>query len=207
VNRSRLAVAIGAAVLLLAAVVLVPMLLGNDDEAGTAGSSASSGSDRGGSLPAPTAADESTGLDRVETVDVGEVVHTPDEVDYPQNPPVGGDHADQWLQCGSYDQPVREENMVHALEHGTVWITYDDSVSDADLDTLGAALPPKGVISPYAGQQAPVVVTVWGTQLALTGADDPRLDEFVARYGDGGTSPEPFASCEGGVEQFETQDS
>jgi hypothetical protein len=204
VNRSRLAVAIGVAVLMLAAVVLVPMLLGNDDErSATAGTRAGSGD----SLPAPTTADESTGLDRAKTFGVGDVVHTADEVDYPQSPPVGGDHADEWLQCGAYDQPVREENMVHALEHGTVWITYDDSVPDDDLDALAAALPAKGVLSPYAGQRAPVVVTVWDTQLALTGADDPRLEEFIARYGDGGTSPEPFASCEGGVEQFETQDS
>ena len=200
-NRSRLAIAVGAAVLVLAAVVLVPMLLGSDDEKSATAASST------GSLPAPTAADESTGLDQVKTFGVGEVVHTPDEVDYPQSPPVGGDHADEWLQCGTYDQPVREENMVHALEHGTVWITYDDSVSADDLETMAAALPPKGVLSPYADQQAPVVVTVWDTQLALTGADDPRLEEFIARYGDGGTSPEPFASCEGGVERFETQDS
>ena len=96
--------------------------------------------------------------------------------------------------------------MVHALEQGTVWITYDGSVSDDDVDILADALPAKGVLSPYPDQQAPVVVTVWDTQLALTGADDPRLDEFVDRYGDGGTAPEPFAPCEGGVEQFETQD-
>ena len=32
-------------------------------------------------------------------------------------------------------------------------------------------------------------------------------EKFIARDGDGGTTPEPFASCEGGVEQFETQDS
>ena len=69
-NRSRLAVAIGAAVLLLAAVVLVPMLVGNDDDAATAGSRAGSATDTSGSLPAPSVADESTGLDRVETVDV-----------------------------------------------------------------------------------------------------------------------------------------
>jgi len=204
VSRSRLAIAIGAAVLLLAAVIVVPMLLGSDDEsAGTVGNRAGSGE----SLPAPSAADESTGLDQVETFGLGEVVHTPDEVDYPQSPPAGGDHADAWLQCGRYDQAVREENMVHALEHGTVWITYDDSVSDDDVDTLAAALPPEGVLSPYADQQAPVVVTVWDPQLALTGADDPRLEEFIARYGDGGTSPEPFASCEGGVEEFESQNS
>ena len=205
-NSSRLLIAIGAAVLVLAA-VLVPMLLGNDDEkSATAGNSAGTGAGTGDSLPAPSAADEATGLAQVTSFGLGEVVHTPDEVDYPQSPPVGGDHADDWLQCGTYDQPVREENMVHALEHGTVWITYDDSVSDDDIQAMAAALPAKGVLSPYAGQQAPVVATVWDNQLALTGADDPRLEEFIARYGDGGTSPEPFASCEGGVEQFETQD-
>ena len=200
-NRSRLAIAIGAAVLVLAAVVLVPMLLGNDEE-----KSATAASSSTGGLPAPSAADESTGLDQVKHFGVGNVVHTSDEVDYPQSPPVSGDHADEWLQCGSYDRPVREENMVHALEHGTVWITYDDSVPADDLETRGAALPPTGVLSPYADQRAPVVVTVWDTQLALTGADDPRLEQFIARYGDGGGSPEPFASCEGGVERFETQD-
>ncbi len=202
-SRFRLTIAIGAAVFAVAAVVLVPMLLGNDDEgSSTLGPSAGSGE----SLPAASVADESTGLDQVTTFGLGEVGHTPDEVDYPQSPPVGGDHADQWLQCGSYDQPVREENVVHALEHGTVWITYDDSVADDEIEALSAVLPAKGVLSPYAGQRARVVVTVWDTQLALTGADDPRLEQFITRYADGGTAPEPFASCEGGVEQSETQD-
>jgi hypothetical protein len=44
-----------------------------------------------------------------------------------------------------------------------------------------------------------VVVTVWGRQLALVGADDPRLPLFLHRYGGGETAPEPFASCAGGV--------
>jgi hypothetical protein len=51
-----------------------------------------------------------------------------------------------------------------------------------------------------------VVVTVWGRQLALTGADDPRLGMFVAAFGDGHTAPEPFASCAGGVRDPDTGD-
>ena len=42
-------------------------------------------------------------------------------------------------------------------------------------------------------------MTVWGRQLRLTGADDPRLPLFLAAFGDGHTAPEPFASCAGGV--------
>ena len=43
------------------------------------------------------------------------------------------------------------------------------------------------------------MVTVWGRQLALTGADDPRLPLFIDTFGAGETAPEPFASCAGGV--------
>ena len=42
---------------------------------------------------------------------------------------------------------------------------------------------------------------MWGRQLALTGADDPRLRLFIAAFGDGHTAPEPFASCAGGIRE------
>ncbi len=51
--------------------------------------------------------------------------HVPGDVDYDQAPPAGGDHDPAWLECGVYDAPVRDENAVHSLEHGTVWVTHD----------------------------------------------------------------------------------
>lgn len=126
--------------------------------------------------------------------------HEQGEIDYPQTPPAGGPHAPVWLDCGVYDEPVRDENAVHDLEHGTVWITYDpDELDEDEVDELAAALPQNGILSPYDGLPAPVVVTVWGRQLELTGADDPRLGLFIEEFGDGVTAPEPFASCAGGV--------
>ena len=125
--------------------------------------------------------------------------HTPDDVDYPQSPPVGGKHAETWLDCGVYDEPVREENVVHDLEHGTVWISYDPDLDADDVDALADELPQNGILAPYPGLSAPVVVTVWGRQLALDGADDPRLALFIRTYGGGETAPEPMASCAGGV--------
>ncbi|WP_243060923.1 DUF3105 domain-containing protein [Nocardioides sp. SR21] len=126
--------------------------------------------------------------------------HEQGDIDYPQTPPAGGPHAPAWLDCGVYDEPVRDENAVHDLEHGTVWITYDpDELGEDEVDELIAALPQNGILSPYDGLPSPVVVTVWGKQLELTGADDPRLEMFIERFGDGVTAPEPFASCAGGV--------
>ncbi len=124
--------------------------------------------------------------------------HTSDDVDYPQSPPVGGPHAPVWLDCGVYDKAVPEENAVHDLEHGTVWISYDPDLDPNAVDRLADLLPQNGILAPYPGLTSPVVVTVWGRQLALDGVDDPRLPLFIKTYGGGETAPEPTASCAGG---------
>ncbi len=126
--------------------------------------------------------------------------HVDGDVDYAVTPPVGGPHAARWLACGAYDVEVPDENAVHALEHGTVWITHDPGLDGDDIDRLARALPEEGILSPYAGLPGPVVVTVWGRQLVLDGADDERLGLFLREYGDGHTAPEPLASCHGGVD-------
>ncbi|NYD59279.1 hypothetical protein BKA08_003517 [Nocardioides marinisabuli] len=138
-------------------------------------------------------------LDQVRVYDDLPTTHVDGDVDYEQEPPVGGPHADRWLDCGAYDTQVRAENVVHDLEHGTVLLAYGPDTSADDVRRLEALLPDNGILTPWEGLEAPVVVTVWGRQLALTGADDPRLPLFIDAFGAGETAPEPFASCAGGV--------
>ena len=175
------AIALVAAVAVLALAVLVPVLLQNQRTGQRA--TTASGADLG-------AVKVYADLPRD---------HVQGHVDYDTTPPVGGPHDPEWLDCGAYDAPVRNENAVHDLEHGAVWIAYAPDLGRADVATLAAALPDNGLLSPYDGLPAPVVVTVWGRQLALTGADDPRLKLFVDAFSDGHTAPEPFASCAGGI--------
>lgn len=120
------------------------------------------------------------------------------------SPPAGGEHDPQWLACGVYDQPVDEGLAVHALEHGAVWITYEPGLDQDDVTALARKLPAEGILSPYAGLPGPVVATVWGRQLVLTGPDDTGLDAFLEEYADGHTAPEPMASCAGGVVRYAT---
>ena len=54
-------------------------------------------------------------------------------------------------------------------------------------------------MSPREGLPSPVVVTVWGVQLQLDGADDRRLGLFLEEYGDGHTAPEFGVTCQGGT--------
>lgn len=138
-------------------------------------------------------------LDEVEFIEKENTTHTQEDVEYDELPPVGGPHNPVWLDCGVYDEPVPEENVVHDLEHGTVWVTYRPGLNQGDIDALAQVLPQNGILSPYDDLQSPVVVTVWGTRLELDGADDPRLPLFIANYGAGETAPEPGASCAGGL--------
>ena len=133
------------------------------------------------------------------TYDAG--AHTESAVTYKENPPVGGEHHPVWLNCGVYDAPVRNENAVHSMEHGAVWITYEPDLPAADVDTLKDVAPDTyALLSPYEGLPAPVVVSAWGKQLALTGADDPRLEEFIKEYRQGPQTPEPGALCTNGTD-------
>lgn len=127
--------------------------------------------------------------------------HTNSNVTYPQIPPVGGDHSPIWLNCGIYSQPVPNVNAVHSLEHGAVWITYQPSLSPSAVDTLQNDVrgKPYVILSPYPGLPAPVVASAWGKQLTLTGANDPRLAQFIKTYVQGPQTPEPGASCTGGT--------
>ena len=128
--------------------------------------------------------------------------HVDGTVDYPQTPPAGGDHNGVWLNCGVYSEPVPNENAVHDLEHGAVWVTYDPTLVDsAGVDTLRSQLPDTFVVlSPYADLGSPVVASAWGNQVALDGVDDPRLGEFVAKFWKSADAPEPGAPCTGGVD-------
>lgn len=137
-------------------------------------------------------------LDAVQTFEVTRD-HTTEAVTYAQSPPVGGDHNPSWLNCGVYDEPVQDELAVHSLEHGAVWVTYRPDLPADQVQALDDALPDTYIVlSPREGLPSPVVASAWGVQLQLTGADDPRLPEFVKTYRQGPQTPEPGAACTGG---------
>ena len=127
--------------------------------------------------------------------------HTDAPVDYPQTPPVGGDHAAVWLNCGAYDRPVPEPQAVHSLEHGAVWITYRPGLPAGQVAQLRRFTEQTGyaIVSPYPGLPAPVVASAWGRQLKVEDPSDERLTAFVRTFAQGPQTPEPGAPCTGGA--------
>jgi hypothetical protein len=127
--------------------------------------------------------------------------HVAGTVVYPQTPPVGGKHSAIWQNCGVYSAPVHNENAVHSLEHGAMWITYRPDLPATEIATIAGDLSgqPYGLVSPYPGLPSPIVATAWGVQLKLNSASDPRLKSFINTYKSGSLAPEPDGECTGGT--------
>ncbi|EOD67040.1 DUF3105 domain-containing protein [Amycolatopsis vancoresmycina] len=134
-----------------------------------------------------------------------------ERVAYDKTPPFGGPHDGYWAACTGvvYPNAVRTENMVHALEHGAVWIAYNPQQVTGDaLNLLSVRVKgkPFTMMSPYPGLDKPISLQSWGHQLKLDDANDARIDEFIAalRTNPNGVYPEVGASCDAlGPGQFD----
>ncbi len=124
----------------------------------------------------------------------------PDSVDYAQSPPLGGPHDQAWADCTGivYAEAIREENAVHSLEHGAVWLSYDPALPAADVGVLAGLVDGVGhtMLSPNPGLSTAVSVQSWGRQLVVESVSDPRLEAFLRIYRmTPELSPEPGATC------------
>ena len=139
-------------------------------------------------------------IEGVETFDNG-AGHVEGVVDYAQTPPAGGEHNQAWLNCGVYEQPVPNENAVHSMEHGALWVTYHPGLGDAELSALRGKLPSTYVVlSPFEGLPSPIVLSGWNTQLEVDDAGDPRIAQFFEEYWKSQDVPEPGAACTGALD-------
>ncbi|MFJ9624228.1 DUF3105 domain-containing protein [Streptomyces sp. NPDC101181] len=128
--------------------------------------------------------------------------HVATKVDYPMNPPVGGDHNQVWMNCNAdvYTDEIPKENAVHSLEHGAVWVTYNDKASPEDVEALTKKVTstPYSLMSPVKDQKDPLMLSAWGKQVTVDSASDDRVAQFFTKYVQGPQTPEPGAACTGG---------
>jgi hypothetical protein len=114
----------------------------------------------------------------------GQHVTSDRQVAYTQSPPFGGAHDGFWAACNGvvFNTPVRNENLVHSLEHGAVWIAYNpDQVTGDAVAVLRDKVEGESytVMSPYPNLDSPVSLQSWGHQLKVGDVNDPRIDQFI----------------------------
>jgi hypothetical protein len=126
--------------------------------------------------------------------------HDDNPIQYDQSPPFGGKHANAWADCTGtvYPNPIRSENAVHSLEHGSIWITYQPDLASDQVDALKKRVDgvTQMLMSPYPGLKSKISLQAWGYQLFVDDANDPRVGEFITDLRlNSVATPEYGASC------------
>jgi hypothetical protein len=132
----------------------------------------------------------------------GSHTHVEGNITYDTTPPIGGDHSQYWADCTGtvYSQPIANENAVHMLEHGAVWITYNAKTLPASQlavlkkDVSGID---RMALSPYPNLDVPISLQAWGYQLKIStaNASDPRIAAFIAALKDNSKTTPENATC------------
>jgi hypothetical protein len=120
-----------------------------------------------------------------EAVDSGRASHVPDGTltARPPQPPTGGPHYVVPQRAGIYDEPLTEGNVIHALEHGLVWISYHpDQVTEEQLNALRSVANDRSrdvILSPRPENDQPVYVVSWERRLAVEPGDTDTVRDFI----------------------------
>lgn len=113
---------------------------------------------------------------------------------YNSNPPTSGDHYEESIPDGFYDKEMPDEALIHNLEHGYIWISYQpDKISPQDLSSLKEITKPysKIVITPRSKNDTVLAVAGWGKLEKLEGVDKKKIISFI-KLNKPGKAPEPM---------------
>jgi len=133
---------------------------------------------------------------RVEAFEIEGRGHVESSVDvnYQTNPPTSGDHLAEAENWGIYTKEIDDKAAVHSMEHGGIWISYDD-ISKEDikvLETIGKQNSQSTVVSPRAANDMHIVITSWGKMMKTDQVDAPLIQKYIDTYKN--QSPEKLAN-------------
>lgn len=137
-----------------------------------------------------------------EQPDKGQKHVAPGEAKYGgPEPPASGDHTSP-IPWQAYEQEVPDENIIHNLEHGGVYISYRPDLPPEQVAKIKALFskpysnqdfkPTKAIIAPRAANGSPIIMTSWNRSLKLENFDEEKMKEYYLR--NVGKAPEAAAS-------------
>jgi hypothetical protein len=113
------------------------------------------------------------------------------------NPPTYGPHHPQPLNPGIYDTQQDDADLVHNLEHGHIWISYNPSLLGTSLAALQDLVRSFGdpasagiLLTPRAGNDTAIALASWGRLLTLDSFQPDTIRRFILT--NRGSAPEGF---------------
>lgn len=123
-------------------------------------------------------------------------MHEGTPISYHTNPPTSGDHWPRPVALGIYDFPLPDEQIVHNLEHGAIWISYngiDDKTKQA-LENIAKKYPNGVVMTPRSENDKKIALASWGYLDKFDDFNEKRVVKFI--ISNINNSPEPIASLD-----------
>lgn len=121
--------------------------------------------------------------------------------EYTSNPPSSGPHYAQTAHSGFRTEVIPDQNVIHNLEHGDVWIAFHPRIAESaqnDLKQFGAA---KVIITPREANDSDIALVAWGRidtfDLEGGAVSEERIRDFIKRYLNKG--PEQITGPTGGI--------
>ena len=116
------------------------------------------------------------------------------------NPPSGGWHYSLTSRKGFFDEPIPDENAIHNLEHGDVWIAYHPRISEDAKKELKKFGFSKIVITPREANETDIALVAWervdAFNLENGVVPDARIHDFIKRYRNKGPEKIPAGAME-----------
>jgi hypothetical protein len=108
-----------------------------------------------------------------------------DHPPYSSNPPTSGSHWPQPANWGAYPVTQPDEQLVHNLEHGGIWISYKpDKVDQNTINLLNdfAKRYPLIIVEPREKNDAPISLVAWRRLQNLDQYDESAILRFIEAY-------------------------
>lgn len=105
---------------------------------------------------------------------------------YNSNPPTSGPHYANPAIVRFYDQELADEQVVHNLEHGHIWIAYKPDLPAESIEILRKLAGGNVIVTPRARNDTDIALVAWGRLDAFDVQDGvldvERIEDFILRY-------------------------
>lgn len=114
---------------------------------------------------------------------------------YNSNPPTSGPHYEQPAPWGVYDKELPDEQLIHNLEHGGIWISYKPGLDEEAINQLKDITDDysvKLIMTPRPQNDSSVAVAAWQRLLKLDSFDKDQIKSFIKAFINKGPEKVPF---------------
>lgn len=105
---------------------------------------------------------------------------------YNSNPPTSGPHYASPATPRFYDQELPDEQLVHNLEHGHIWIAYKPNLSPEIVKRLKGFAGGSVIVTARSKNDNDIALVAWGRLDKFNIQNDElspqRISDFISRY-------------------------